>query len=272
MINNTDLLSVNKILNDVYVIDEMHRVNDWLIVGSERCLLFDTGFGFVDFSQLLPELTNKPIIVLNSHIHPDHSSGNNQFETVYCGRLDEPRAHKAYTDTYKLKMFQNFFGMAPNEAAYSGGWNPGCCKKIEVLVDHRVISLGDNDIEVIETPGHTLGSISLLDRKHRLLFSGDMILTWQVWGQLKESASLSVYYDSLLKMSMLKSKYDYLAPGHSEPGKEYLLQNSIVDIYAEGVSQILKGTVKGRPEHTFLGDGLCVQFEVGGMVYDDNHL
>lgn len=272
MVNDSKFLTVSEVCEDVHVIDELHKVNLWLIEGEDRALLFDTGFGFIDFERLLPELTSKPVIVLNSHIHPDHSLGNNQFDEIYCGKYDEPRAHDIITEENKLKIYDDFFAKRTEEDPYTTGWKPGPCRKIICLRDHQKIDLGGNEIEVLETPGHTLGSVSLLDRKHRLLFSGDMILTWQVWGQLRESSSLSVYLDSLKKMDAYSSEYDYLAPGHTTAGTEYLLSNRLPAVYVEGVQNILDKKVEGKPEKTFLGDGLCTLFQVGGMVYDPERL
>lgn len=272
MVNDSEFLTVSEICKDVFVIDELHRVNLWLIEGEDRALLFDTGFGFIDFSRLLPELTGKSVLVLNSHIHPDHSLGNNQFENICCGRRDEPRAHGILTEADKLETYNDFFAKRPEEDPYTEGWNPGFSRNVTCLGDHEKIDLGGNVIEVLETPGHTTGSISLLDRKHRLLFSGDMILTWQVWGQLRESSELSVYQDSLRKMASYSAEYDYLAPGHTTVGTEYLLSNQLPMRYVEGVQDILDGKAKGTLERTFLGDGLCVHFPVGGMVYDPERL
>lgn len=268
MVNDSEYLSVSTIGQDVRVIDELHRVNLWLIEGRDRAILFDTGFGFIDFHRLLPQLTTKPVMVLNSHIHPDHSFANNQFDVIYCGRFDEPRAHGVITEEDKVRTFYDFFQEKPQDEAFADGWNPGYSNKVIPLNDHEIIDLGDHVIEVIETPGHTIGSISLLDRKNRMLYSGDMVLTWQVWGQLQESSSLTVYLNSLQKMASLRSDYDYLAPGHTLPDTEYLLDAQIMDMYIDGVKRIISGNAQGVREHTFLGDGLCTMFEVGGMVYD----
>ena len=55
----------------------------------------DTGFGLTDLKALAASLCpGKEIIVVNTHAHGDHNSGNNQFDTVYVGRMDEPFSYR----------------------------------------------------------------------------------------------------------------------------------------------------------------------------------
>lgn len=269
---SVNLVKVTQVMEGVHVLDELGKDNIWLIEGEDKCLLIDTGFGFLNLHNEISALTEKPVIVANSHIHPDHSSGNNQFDRVLCGRYDEPFAHEPVTENGRKEILTNFF---PDPSAFgitAENWNPGPCRKVTALKDGDVISLGGNDIEVYEIPGHTIGSLAYLDRKHRLLFSGDTILTWQVWGQLSNSAALSIYYDSLKKIISIEPYFDFLAPGHTAPGKPYLMKKEFADIFAEGTEKILSGKLTGHDEKTFLGDGLCVLFKIGGMVYDPNRL
>lgn len=38
-----------------------------------------------------------------------------------------------------------------------------------------IFNLGDKELEIIEMPGHTAGSVCILDRKDKVLFSGDNV-------------------------------------------------------------------------------------------------
>ena len=59
-----------------------------LVIGEEKALVFDTGYGIGDLKKQVEEITNKPLIVVNSHGHMDHSCGNYQFEKVYIDKRD----------------------------------------------------------------------------------------------------------------------------------------------------------------------------------------
>src|ERR1700757_2255701 len=76
---------VYKIAPDTFAIYEPHQseeVISYLILGHNKALLFDTGMGISDIHAVVTELTKLPIIVLNSHTHNDHVSGNWQFDTI----------------------------------------------------------------------------------------------------------------------------------------------------------------------------------------------
>ncbi len=70
----------------VLAIYEPHQAEEtisYLILGKKMALLFDTGMGISDIRKVTGELTQLPIVVLNSHTHNDHVGGNWQFDTVY---------------------------------------------------------------------------------------------------------------------------------------------------------------------------------------------
>ena len=66
------------------------------------------------------------------------------------------------------------------------------------LTEGDVFDLGGLFLEVYELPGHTPGGIVLLDRKDRILFSGDSILE-QTWMQLPECLPMEQFLASLDK-------------------------------------------------------------------------
>ena len=77
---------VYKAAPGVFAIYEPHQWEEtivYLIVGEQRALEFDTGMGISDIRKVTQELTRLPVIVLNSHTHPDHVGGNWEFDTVY---------------------------------------------------------------------------------------------------------------------------------------------------------------------------------------------
>ena len=56
----------------IYEPGQFEEVISYLIVGSDKALLFDTGLGIGDMKQLVTELTPLEPVVLNSHTHYDH--------------------------------------------------------------------------------------------------------------------------------------------------------------------------------------------------------
>ena len=75
--------------------------------------------------------------------------------------------------------------------------------KIHFVLDGDVFDLGGKQIEVSHMPGHTPGSIVLLDRKVGNCYSGDAFGANHVWLQLKPLSPLQTYVHSCLKMEKL---------------------------------------------------------------------
>src|SRR5262245_3407748 len=79
----------------VYAIYEPHQwqeVISWLVVGTRRALLFDTGMGLQNIQVITSSITTLPIDVLNSHTHHDHVGDNWRFERVLG--IDDPFTKK----------------------------------------------------------------------------------------------------------------------------------------------------------------------------------
>lgn len=80
---------------DLWAINEIDKTVMYVINGTERALLLDTGLGLTDLKEEVLKLCGeKSLIVVNTHAHVDHNSGNYQFEEVCVGRYDEPFSHQ----------------------------------------------------------------------------------------------------------------------------------------------------------------------------------
>ena len=75
---STDWFEVYEVEADIWAIYEpfqWQEVVSYLIVGTDTALLFDTGNGIDDIKAIVDQLTEKPILVLNSHSHFEHIGG-----------------------------------------------------------------------------------------------------------------------------------------------------------------------------------------------------
>ncbi len=142
--------------------------NIYLILGHDKSLLIDTGSGIFPIKPLINELIeNRELFVINTHSHFDHRGSNNEFETIYI-HDNEVRVASLPFDISMLKD-------SPKEIVnrYSAiGFVYQPSDNIEPLHDGDRFELGDISVEVIDTPGHSIGSISLLTSKGEL-FTGD---------------------------------------------------------------------------------------------------
>lgn len=213
--------SVRQIHRDTWLISEEARgasVYQYLAAGQERAALIDTGLYNTDFPSLIRELTGKPVVVVNTHGHLDHISGNHHFDTAYL----HPRDEALYLQHSGLELRQAYLMAALAELGDKAP-DPGSLAPIlnlpqkdnrKPLFDGQRIDLGGRSLLVVETPGHTLGSVCLLDETEGLLFTGDTVCDLGVLLHLPNAAPVSVFRDSILRLMALEGRYDSIWPAH----------------------------------------------------------
>ncbi len=178
-------------------------VVSYLVLGEEKALLLDTGFGVSDMKAYVEKLTDLPLMVVNSHIHPDHSGGNAQYDVVYAGENEiDP------TEEYGILFYQVPGQMDACEAVKAGG-----NYRFAPLKDGEKIDLGNRVLRVVEIPGHTKGSIALFDEKTQMLLAGDAVLKRVFYGA---GVPLSTYRAALVKTKELPIQ-DILSAHWPEP-------------------------------------------------------
>src|SRR5687768_14672474 len=81
---NHPWFTVDRINDSVWKISDRGEDNLYLVEGSDSALLIDTGLGAINLVDFVRKITSLPLIVINTHGHPDHVGSNNQFEKVYA--------------------------------------------------------------------------------------------------------------------------------------------------------------------------------------------
>jgi glyoxylase-like metal-dependent hydrolase (beta-lactamase superfamily II) len=194
----------------------------YLIIGPEKAMLIDTGFGLGNLKGLVDEITgNMPIITVNTHSHVDHSLGNCQFEKVYCHEFDVPYLQKN-NDPYSWDYLFDESGK-PKWALFDRK-DIVPFKKYEITgcKDGFVFNLGGSyDIELVFLGGHEAGHAGFLDKNDRTFFCGDDIIAMRVgiggprpgmpYG---EHATVTALRDNLVKLAKRSDEFDSVFPGH----------------------------------------------------------
>ena len=124
------------------------------------------------------------------------------------------------------------------------------------LRDGERIELGGRTLEVLLTPGHTPGSLSLLDRGHRLLFTGDTLYPAELYAHMPES-NLADYERSAARLGALADAVDVVCPGHNEAR----VPASLLKTFARAFAAIARGEAKVTPERPGV-----VRYEAEGIV------
>ena len=67
---------VEKISDQLYVITETESVHCYLVIGSDKAMLFDIGYGYENIMPLVRTITDLPVMLVLSHGDPDHGLGS----------------------------------------------------------------------------------------------------------------------------------------------------------------------------------------------------
>jgi glyoxylase-like metal-dependent hydrolase (beta-lactamase superfamily II) len=202
-------------------------VSSFLILGSAKALVFDTGMGIGNIRRVVQQLTDLELVVVNSHSHFDHVGGNWLFPAVHI--FDDDYAVKVLAEGYSHQDIR--FDCDPScfKKALPAGFDPGQyqieptrAENIIRIKEGKAFDLGSRLLEVIHTPGHSQDSISLLDQKHKMLFTGDIYGEWNLAffdGTLPKfgKSNLEEYAASLRKLAQLTPDLRYLCPSHGDP-------------------------------------------------------
>ena len=211
---------VYRVAPGVFAIYEPHQQEEtisYLILGSRRALLFDTGMGIGDLKSVVHELTPLPVVVVNSHTHNDHVGSNWQFDTVYG--MDTEFTHANSLGARKDAQEE----LAPGEicGTLPEGFRPASYATrpwtiSRFLHDGDTLDLGGRTLAIVATPGHTPDAISLLDAAHGLLFTGDTYYPGEIWLYRPET-DLDAYARSVHRLALLAPQLNLVLGAHNAP-------------------------------------------------------
>lgn len=200
--------TTEKIDSDTYIISEYRHWEEthcYLLIGSERCLLIDTGLGICNIYEEVSRFTDKHVTAVATHIHWDHIGGHKYFPDFYahgeeldwldgkfplspetvremvCDRCDLPEDF----DVSTYEMFQG--------------------KPSKILSDGDEIDIGGRVITVLHTPGHSPGHMCFWEKDRGCLFTGDLVYLDTLFAYYP-STDPEAYLASLEKISGLPAK------------------------------------------------------------------
>jgi len=254
---------VYRVRPDVYAIYEPHQFEEvisYLIVGRRRALLFDTGLGVASVRDLVTQLTPEPVTVLNSHTHFDHTGGNAEFSEIFNEDTAFSRANaKGQSNAYSRDALasQRLCGPLP-PGVHPDAYTIRPWRVTHWVRDGEHIDLGGRELEVIFTPGHTPDSLSLLDRRRGLLFTGDTFYPGPIYLFTPET-DFAAYAQSVARLAQLVAHIRLLLPGHNVPiaAPESLARlNDSVKSVQSGAARFV--VTEGRRDYRFEGFSLLL--------------
>ena len=202
-----------KITDTTTVIGEFTGVQMYLVEGRRRAMLIDTGCGLPGLPALVRSLTDRPVSVLLTHGHCDHASGAAWFDDVYLHPGDWALAAR-HAALPTRKAFAKLWVPADRvDAIEEDAWCPPRAGGFLPAEDGQVFDLGGVTLETVSVPGHTPGSLCVLNRAERSILFGDACNTQEfLW--LPESSSVEEYLVSLDRLRRLEGAYDTVYLSH----------------------------------------------------------
>lgn len=189
----------------------------YLLEGEISALLIDTGYGFGKLDTAIAKLTHLPVTVVNTHAHMDHIGGNHYFSDLYISEADR-EVFALHTDPVEVRQMVDE-RIPPLLRPLLGRFRRDIINQTITGNYHWFsppysFDLGGRTVEILPTPGHTPGSVCLLDKAHGLLFSGDTVCDWGVLLHLKGSLSPEIYRTSLERLWHRRDEFTAVYPGH----------------------------------------------------------
>ncbi|RPH35515.1 MBL fold metallo-hydrolase [bacterium] len=258
--------AVKQVAEGVWRIDDHGGDNMYLVAGKEKALLIDAGTGVADLLACVKKITSLPLLLVNTHGHPDHCGSDYQFSQVYAHRADSGMIAGFCSEDFHKRMVQGAETQSPE---LSSSFVRDAIVKMPRLLPIQegfLFDLGERKLEVIEVPGHTKGSVCLLDARNQLLFTGDNDNTL-VWLFLEDCLPLDVYVKSLQNLKKRSGEFSTLLPGHGDP-----LDKKFIDDQIMCGRQILSGECKGEPYKTFVDYARVCKYRAASIAFNPDNL
>lgn len=173
-----DWFTVDRIDPDTYSISEYRHWEEthcYLLLGSVRSLLIDTGLGIGRIADVVRKLTDRPVTAVATHIHWDHIGGHADFPDFYAHEAEISWLHGEFPLT-----LEQIKGMVIDRCDLPEGYDVGGYTFFQgtptrVLKDGDMIDLGGRGVQVLHTPGHSPGHMCFFDQDRGDLFTGDLV-------------------------------------------------------------------------------------------------
>jgi glyoxylase-like metal-dependent hydrolase (beta-lactamase superfamily II) len=206
-----------EIIQGIHQVDGINA-NIYVVISGEKLIIVDTGmpksaWKIVDYVHRIGQQSSNVSKILLTHCHMDHVGGACELKELTNAKV---AIHQEDVDFVSGKRTL----LRPKGITESLFKAASHFVKFTPVQPDIILKENDevNGLTVIHTPGHTPGSISLLDRERRLLFVGDTLRFSQ--GKLSgppEGFTLNMEQamQSIKKISELD--FDVMLSGHGEP-------------------------------------------------------
>lgn len=215
------MLQIRKYQEDLYILED-DRVRQFLLLGPDKAILLDTGFPDSETLPAVRTLTDKPVQVLLTHGDFDHAGRLDDFAEAWLHEKDWPLVHTT--------------------------------ARLHPLREGDVFACGAFRLEVVEIPGHTLGSVAFRDRARGLLFSGDSVQKDGPIYLFGPHRNVPLYVESERKLAAMAGEFATVFPCHHDcPITPDYMEKNLRDAEALLAGTLPHTPTPGMPCDTYRG-------------------
>lgn len=173
--------SVSQLAPGTYAISEWghwEKVHSFLIIGQAKAALIDTGLGIANIKEITDQLTDLPISVITTHVHTDHIGSHGSFDDIYVHQADSDWLKNGIQgrtlEQIRFDLTRDLTRELPEDSDL-GNFVPFVGEASGFLEDGQTIDLGERQLRIYHTPGHSPGHITIWDEQTHYLFTGDLL-------------------------------------------------------------------------------------------------
>ncbi|MCG3088905.1 MBL fold metallo-hydrolase [Sporosarcina cyprini] len=173
--------TVTQIDEETFAISEYghwEKVHSYLLLGKDKAALIDTGLGIDNMKRITDQLTDLPIVVLTTHVHWDHIGSHGEYKEIYVHAEEEDwlinGIEKLSIEQIRKDVARDITIPVPftfNPDTYT----PFTGNPAGIMQDGDEMNIGNRNLVIYHTPGHSPGHISILDESRGYLFTGDVL-------------------------------------------------------------------------------------------------
>jgi glyoxylase-like metal-dependent hydrolase (beta-lactamase superfamily II) len=222
-----------EIADGFYCVDFANAVRSFLFLGDKEALLIDTCFGVGNFKAEVQSLTDLPLTVVYTHGDKDHVGAAKQFQK---NRM-HPCEFAYYADSIKDVV------------------------AMEPLWEGEQIDIGTYHFEVILPPGHTPGSIMLLEADKRFLIGGDSVQRRGEIFMFGAGRSFEAFRASMGKLLKRVDEFDIVYASHNQ----LEVPPDTVNLLYDAAGKMLSNSIEGEPAKHF--DESVKRYAIGEVAF-----
>ena len=239
------------------------EVISYLIEGRDRALLWDSGMGLGNIRALVEFLTEKPVVLVNSHSHFDHVGDNWRFPETHLLNIPDYVARLERGEVFQPDRYNREAGALHLDGAAwfdLEAWHTKPCRVVPVEDGHR-FDLGGRTLRLLATPGHTRDSVMLADDASRFLFTGDTVYPAPMYAYIEGVEMVPVYQATISRLAGEFADYTLFC-SHNNP----VWEGGALTEIDRACREVLGGGAVGRPDGRTAGDNIYYPFGEFGLV------